>query len=255
MHVYYRISDKGNPKEKLPNAGKIECLDCALREFGSEGFFVIADNCLPETVDAIRARGLSCEETSLGNSASFIHMAERILAERSDDDIVYLLEDDYIHLSGSKAALLEGLTIADYATLYDHPDKYALEADGGSPMNWNGLRKTRLSVTKTSHWRETDSTTMTFACRVSILRSDLDVWTRYCAERNPDDFHAFMEIIPTGFGDLLSYFLRLRKREFLILLKKYLNPRKTHRLVSAVPALATHAELAWLAPAVDWTTR
>ncbi len=252
MHVFYRISDKGNPKEKLPNADKFSCLVNAIAEFGRDSLYVIADNCNPETVSFIRAEGLPFEETSLGNSASFVYMAEKIIEERNPDEVVYLLEDDYIHLDGSERALIEGLDIADYVTLYDHPDKYKTENEGGSPYNDKKLRKTRVYATETSHWRETDSTTMTFACKVSTLGEDIEIWKKYCRDRNPDDFHAFMEITPTSITDILSFFLRLRKREFKILLTKFFVHRPARLLVSALPAKATHAETRWLSPVIDW---
>jgi len=252
LTVYYRISDKGNPKAKLPHAGKEACLDNAIAGFGAENIRVIADNCDASTVAFIRNKGLPVEETSLGNSASFIYMAERIAAECADDDIVYLLEDDYLHLPGSAAVLLEGLALADYVTVYDHPDRYKLEADGGTPLNHKRIRPARIFVTQSTHWRETDSTTMTFACRAGTLKQDLPVWKKYTTKRNPDDFHGFMELTRNSLSDLLSFFFRRRKREFFILLKNFLSRKPLRTVISAVPAQATHAELAWLAPVVDW---
>lgn len=255
LKVYYRISDKGNPKEKLPHAGKADCLRDAMREFGAENLHVIADNCTPATIALLRESGLEFEETSLGNAGSFIHMVEAIVRRHPGGDAVYLLEDDYLHLPGSRQVLEEGLTIGDYVTLYDHPDKYLLEADGGNPFNAGALRPTRLYATAHSHWRETDSTTMTFACRVSTLAEDLPVWRRRTRSRNPDDFHAFMELTRGSLRELLSFAVRRRKRPVKILLKSFLAPRPRRRLVSAVPARATHAEVRWLAPVVDWTRR
>ncbi len=252
LKVYYRISDKGNPKEKIPNADKFTCLDNAIKEFGADNINVIADNCNSETLDFIASNGLKFEETSFGNSGSFIYMVNKIISDHDSEIPVYLLEDDYIHLPGSRKAILEGLAIADYVTLYDHPDKYFTEDKGGSPMNFRSLRLTRLYATESSHWRETDSTTMTFACKVSTLEADLNIWKRYCVHRNPDDYHAFMEITPTTLSDLFSFIVRLRKRESLLLVKKLLSRRRTHTLISAVPAKATHAEVRWLAPVIDW---
>jgi hypothetical protein len=93
-------------------------------------------------------------------------MVESIIRDRSEDDSVYLLEDDYIHKPGSSLALSEGLLLADYVTLYDHPDKYRLAAESGNRFNHQKLHPTILYASPTSHWRETNSTTMTFACRV-----------------------------------------------------------------------------------------
>jgi hypothetical protein len=255
MHIYYRISDKGNPKEKLDHADKISCLKNAIREFGSESFNIIADNCTAETIGGIRTLGLSIEETSLGNSASFMHMLDRILAERSDDELVYLLEDDYLHLPGSRIALEEAFAIGDYVTLYDHPDKYKLDKDGGNPLNWKGMHTTKVYVTNTSHWRETDSTTMTFACRVGTLRADYDVWKRYTHSRNPDDFHGFMTLSQKSLMDAIAFLVRRRKKECKLILLNWILGRKMRIVLSAIPAKATHAEIAWLAPVVDWKKR
>jgi hypothetical protein len=82
---------------------------------------------------------------------------------------VYLLEDDYIHCPESKRILLEGLWIADYVTLYDHPDKYLLEKSGGNPFNDKNLQKTRVYMTKSTHWQET-TTIMRYACRIRTYK-------------------------------------------------------------------------------------
>lgn len=252
MKVFYRISDKGNPKEKLPNAGKFDCLKNAIKEFGVTSIHVIADNCTEATISFLKGEGLEYEETSLGNSTSFLYMIESIIQNEAADEDVYLLEDDYIHLAGSKGLLEEGLKIADYVTLYDHPDKYLVDSVGGNPLNYGRLHTTRIYVTNHSHWRETDSTTMTFACKVRVLSEDIAIWKKYLNKRNPDDFHGFMELTQNDFSDMLSFLFRRKKKEFKILLKNILTCKKSRILISAVPASATHAEIRWLAPVIDW---
>ncbi len=252
MYVYYRVSDKGNPKEKLPFADKIGCLKNAIAEFGKESMYVIADNCARATVGFLRENGIMHEETSLGNAGSFVHMLNKIRSERLPDDIVYLLEDDYVHLPGSKEMLIEGLEIADYVTLYDHPDKYRLAGAGGNTLNAKKLRRVRVYLSRTHHWRETDSTTMTFACRVKTLLEDFPVWDRHCRKKSPDDFHAFMELIEIRLSDLLPLLKEYPKRRLLILLRKIFFRRPSRLLVSAIPAMSTHAEMNWLSPVIDW---
>ena len=252
MMVYFRISDKGNPKEKIPNAGKRECLLNAIAEFGVECVYVIADNCEPATVDFIRAQGLPYEETALGNAASFMYSVNLILKRHSLSETVYLLEDDYLHLPGSKVLLNEGLEIADYVTLYDHPDKYVLENEGGNPFNHQVLNTTRLYVTRHSHWRDTDSTTMTFACKVVTLSEDFPIWQKNAQSGNPDDFHSFMEITQNKFSHALSFLFRRKKQEFSIIILNWARRKKVKRLISAIPSRATHAEVKSLAPVLDW---
>lgn len=255
LYVYYRISDKGRPKEKLAYADKFTCLSNAVRTFGLEYFYVLADNCSESTIDFIESLGISYEKTALGNSASFIYMMDIILEKHKPDDRVYLIEDDYLHLKNSKQILHEGLEIADYVSLYDHPDKYFLKKDGGNPFNYRRLQKTRIYITKSVHWRETNSTTMTFACRTKTLREDRKIWKKYCGtSKTPKDFYAFITLTTRGFGEMCKLIPQFKnhKREVLILFINFILRRKTRRLISVIPAHATHTEINWIAPGVNW---
>jgi len=255
LFVYYRISDKGRPKEKLPNGDRYSCLKNAVKEFGAENIYVIADNCGPETLDFIRSfaeQGLTFEETSLGNSGSFIYMVDKIIASHKPDDSVYLLEDDYLHLPGAKKVILEGLEIAEYVTLFDHPDKYKLDGNGGNPFNYKRPQKTRLYLTASTHWRECNSTTMTFSCKVKTLIDDYKIWKKYTKTFIPLDYYAFWEITQNNISDMFMFFFRLRKKYFLILLGNQFRGSKIKKLISALPAYATHTELLTIAPIVDW---
>jgi len=252
MKVFYRISDKGNPKEKLPSADKFHCLQNAISEFGAANIFVIADNCKPETITFIESKGLAYEQTSLGNSASFRYMVEKIISSLSDDESVYLLEDDYIHLPGAALLLSEGLSLADYITLYDHPDKYRLALDGGNPFNFTRLHPATVFVTAHSHWATVNSTTMTFATRVKTLREDYPVWKKYTTSRNPKDFRAFLELGQKNPSDALAFLLRGKRNQAFQIFKNWITRKKTRNVLCSIPACATHAETAFLAPVVDW---
>jgi hypothetical protein len=252
LFVYYRISDKGRPKEKLPNGNKFSCLSNAVKEFGSDNIFVIADNCQSQTINYIKEHSLQYEETSLGNSASFLYTINKILKIHKPEDLVYLLEDDYLHRSGSKDAILEGLNIADYVTLYDHPDKYLLSSNGGNSFNSGKLHTTRLYVTKTTHWRETNSTTMTFACKVQTLKDNYAIWKKNTKTNIPDDFYAFIEITQKSLYDVFLFFFLHRKRIFLTLFRNWFFRKKTKRIISSVPAMATHTEVKTIAPVIKW---
>jgi hypothetical protein len=252
--VYYRISDKGRPKEKLPGGDKFSCLLNAIKEFGREKIYIIADNCGPETIEFIKKNALEFEETSLGNSASFLYMVRTIIQKHKPEDIVYLLEDDYLHRPGSRDIILEGLDIADYVSLYDHPDKYWLSSNGGNSFNHKKLHSTQLYITKSTHWREVNSTTMTFASRVQTLTSDFNIWGKNTKTNIPDDFYAFLEITQRSFSDIVLFFLLRRKQIFFILFKNWFFRKKVKRLISPVPAMATHTELKTLAPVINWNS-
>jgi hypothetical protein len=253
LYVFYRLSDKGNQKDKLPYSDKHKCLLNALYVFGKKNFHVIADNCLPETINFIRGQQVSFEETALGNSPSFVYMVDKIIKNYDPKDAVYLLEDDYIHRPGSLAVLLEGLEIAEYVTLYDHPDKYFLESTGrGNPYNNRNIQSSRLYLTANTHWRETNSTTMTFACRIQTLAEDYAVWRKYTITKNPKDFWAFTTLTQNNFNDMVSFFKRRRKIEFLILFNNWIRNKEMRRLISSIPAYSTHTDINFISPLVNW---
>lgn len=235
MEVLYRISDGGNPKTKLAQAGKEACLRNAIATFGRDRVRVFADNCGEATLDMVRNLGTEMETCGLGNAMSWRHVAQYALDHFAPDQIVYLLEDDYLHLPGSAKALEEALAFAHYATLYDHPDKYQSHADGGpNPYIRDGAETTRVWCTATCHWKQTNSTTMTFATRVQTLREDRDIWWEFTSKGFPNDFGAFQRL--QGMG---SWENRIWGK---------------HRiLVSSLPGFSTHAETAWLSPLRDWT--
>jgi hypothetical protein len=255
LYIYYRISDKGRPKDKLPYTDKFICLSNAVGKFGIDNFYVIADNCSEETICYIESLGLSYEKTALGNSDSFVYMIDMIIQKHKPDDCVYLLEDDYLHRSNSKMILLEGLEIADYVSLYDHPDKYFPEKSGGNPFNYINVQKTRIYITKSIHWREINSTTMTFACRVKTLQEDCAVWKKYCGiTKTPKDFYAFITLTTRSLLRAISFLPRLKthRRAAVILFMNIIIRRKTKKLISTIPAYATHTDTKWVAPCINW---
>ena len=240
LYTLYRFSDKENSKEKLNHANKFYCLDNYLSIFGTKNLFLFANNCEKETILKIKERNIALIETKPGNVESFSSALSFAVAHFMNKDSVYFLEDDYLHLPDSKIVLLEGLKIADYATLYDHPDKYIDFSLGG--MNRfikNGGETSRVLLTKSSHWKETHSTTMTFAVSIKTLREDNFFWKKY--KRNSFALFGQLEGRPWGFEDKLKKFFGIEQ------------PKQYRRLISCVPGRATHCEKAWLSPLVDWT--
>lgn len=139
---------------------------------------------------------------------------------------VYLVEDDYIHVKTAVGTVLGGLALAPYATGYDHPDKYVDGAHGGNPLISGGGEVTRVYRGAGTHWRGTNSTTMTFASTLDVLLTDAPTMRMFTATgaAPPDDLHMFLALGTTA-GRLL---------------------------VSPLPAVSTHGETAFLAPYVAW---
>ena len=134
-----------------------------------------------------------------------------------DDDIVYFLEDDYIHQPGWEQILEEAFSISgiSYATLYDHGDKYTDMYPNFRPQ---------LLTTRSSHWMVTPSTTNTFAVRLSTLREDYAVQRYFSENFEPSNDHAkFLEL-----GRMGRY------------------------LVSSIPGYSTHCNTEFMSPTRDW---
>lgn len=146
-----------------------------------------------------------------GNSETFLEVMQYALDNYEPEDIVYFVEDDYIHRGNWNRVLVEGLERADYVSLYDHPDKYT-----GNPEI--------LFHTKSTHWKFTHSTTMTFACKVKTLIYDAPVFQRMITTGNPPDHQIFT----------------------------HLTQRLHRRLATPIPGYATHGEIEHLSPCIDW---
>lgn len=205
MKVFYRISDNGYRKQKLPGASKKACLENFLEKFGKIDV-VIADNCHDETLSWLYDAELNVVRTSLGNAPSFIYAMDMSMSEQ-DGETIYFVEDDYLHNEGSRVAIEDGLAFGDYATLYDHPDKYGKSYGGGEECTV--FRKGNR------HWRTSVSTTMTFACKVGTIREDQHVFRKHCSTMHPNDHEIFLE----------------------------LSKSKNRRLCVSIPGMSFHADI------------
>jgi hypothetical protein len=157
-----------------------------------------------------------------GNDAqSFLNLLNFIIEQEYDnEDIIYFAEDDYLHKPGWVDIMLEGFEYigADYYTLYDHPDKYYLQA-------YENLQS-KIIVTPSAHWRTTPSTTNTYACRFKTLKQHFDIHVKYCdlIEKWTRDHEKFIHLWNIG-----------------------------SNLVSSIPGYSTHVEENMLSPTINWT--
>jgi hypothetical protein len=230
LQVFYRISDAGNPKNKLEGTDKKFCLENALSVFGKDNFHIRADNCSNETLDMIASYGIKPIISSLGNAGSWLATAIEAMSAEYNGDLLYFLEDDYLHLPGSAEAILDGLELADYLSLYDHPDKYKA---GENPFVLDGGETSLVLSGKFCHWKSSNSTTMTFAVKQSTFLEDWPIWQKSCEAGYPDDYRTFLKLqsLDTWENRLLG---------------------KKRRLITSIPAFATHTETAFLAPHRNW---
>jgi len=108
-----------------------------------------------------------------GNNASLLYQLE--LCKNSDADLVYLLEDDYLHCETAVEEMLENY---EYFKLklnreiafhpYDDPDNYKDRY----------IDTTRIVLGSKRHWRLNSYSTGTFMVSPSIIRKNYDIYKR-----------------------------------------------------------------------------
>ena len=175
MKIIYRISDAGYNKVKPEYIGNENCLKNFVYVFGNKNIQIIADNCSEDTLKMIRKyiHPNQIKKVSIGHGAGTFNLALTEALQYDENEVVYFVENDYLHKIGSDKILLEGFnTGANYIALYDHPDKYM---DGANPEVEGGGELTRVLLTESCHWKLTNSTTMTFASKVKTLREDEEI--------------------------------------------------------------------------------
>jgi hypothetical protein len=226
MKIIYRISDTGYNKIKPNYIGNEQCLANAVKTFGSENFIIIADNISDDTFHMIckYVKSKQITKVSVGHGAGTFNLALDGALKYDDNEIVYFIENDYLHKPESQKVLEEGFELGpSFIALYDHPDKYLDPSEGGNPYCIGGAEDTRVYLTDSCHWKITNSTTMTFAAKVSTLKRVEPILRKHTNISHPNDFQMFLE---------------LRTNDELLL--------------TPLPGYATHGETAWLSPLTNW---
>ncbi len=156
-----------------------------------------------------------------GNDAkSFLNLLDTVKASHfSDYDILYFVEDDYLHNIGWPKILREGFKYidVDYITLYDHNDKYFFEM-------YEDLMS-KVGLTPSVHWKTIPNTTNTYACLGKTFKRDFVVHVKYCdiVRGLTRDFDKFYELASAG--------------------KTLINP---------IPGYSTHCEPDFMSPIINW---
>ena len=230
MKIIYRISDAGYNKVKPDYIDNEKCLKNFCNVFYDYIYdiHVIADNCSESTINMIKKYidPINIEKVSIGHGAGTFNLALDKALTYADDEIVYFVENDYLHKQGSPVILKQGFELgSSFVALYDHPDKYLDPSRGGNPYCEGGAEDTRVYLSESCHWKITNSTTMTFASKVSTLKRTETILRKWTTGSYPDDFKMFLD---------------LREQNEL--------------LITPIPGYATHGETAWLSPLTNWNT-
>jgi len=225
MKIIYRISDSGYNKVKPKYINNRNCLWNAVNVFKDAEWSIIADNTSEKTNIMIDqyCPTVEIDHVSVGHGAGTFNLALDKALTFDDNEIVYFCENDYLHKPDSQKIIEEGLNEigADFVSLYDHPDKYI---DGANPYVQGGGEMTRVMLSTSSHWKVTNSTTMTFASKVKTLRKVENILREYTKGSYPRDFDMFVSLYNSA-----------------------------HYLITPIPGYSTHGETAWLTPLIDWS--
>lgn len=168
------------------------------------------------------AKEKNVEIIKCGNECdSFLQTLEIIQSKNlSDDTIVYLLEDDYLHRPGWSEVMLEGFEInSHYLTLYDF--------DFFIAKGW----LCEIFTTPSSHWRAVPATTNTFACKYKTLIEDMEIQKEY-------SIYGIREMDEYSYSRDYNKFWELQKQE------RY--------LISPMPGWSTHCDENHISPIIDW---
>jgi len=168
------------------------------------------------------AKEKNVEIIKCGNECdSFLKTLEIIQSKNlSDDTIVYLLEDDYLHRPGWSEVMLEGFDInSHYLTLYDF--------DFFIAKGW----LCEIFTTPSSHWRAVPATTNTFACKYKTLIEDMEIQKEY-------SIYGIREMDEYSYSRDYNKFWELQKQE------RY--------LISPMPGWSTHCDENHISPVIDW---
>ena len=229
MKILYRISEGGNSKVK-PNYvyDKRSMFLHFINVFKQQDVYVFADNVSEEFYTFLTENYIPSKifRLSLGNGDSFMYTVDFAIENFDKNENLYFAEDDYIYTPNAPNIIQEGLAISEYSSGYDHPDKYINHNEGGpNPLIYEGGETTRVVITKSTHWKYTNSCCMTFATTLKTMIEDYDVFKNNIhSDGTITDFFIFRRLIAT----------------------------KGRRVASCIPSVSTHGETEWLAKFIDW---
>jgi hypothetical protein len=273
LHVIYRSTSGENRKPRPEYYSKLECLYSLLRareacpDAGDLVF--VNDGRLPaDRLEPMLAAGEVHAYEGMGMRRSYVRaLREADRADWAGDDLVFLVEDDYLHRPEALLALASAareLPGADYLGTYGtlagaERDYRALEGD---------MRRPRLKAEPPrdaggTRWLRGLSTTFTFAARVRTLRRD-----RPLHAVTPRLGGAFDHALGLAYQGRLPYRARdltaaregvprsrrhkpfaLRMAVSAAAVGYRVRPRT---LLIADPALSAHVETGYMPPGTEW---
>jgi len=156
-------------------------------------------------------------KTGDGNLSFFAATKYIKSLELPEHDLIYFLENDYMHIQGWDEIILELFDMyidLNYVSLYDHRDKY-------DPHMYPGLLS-HIFISPSRHWRTTPSTCGSFIIPKKIFDEDYD-------------------ILSTWVGD---------HEKFI-----WLGKNRGRTILTPMPGLSTHCTAHLLSPIIEWNKK
>lgn len=247
MKIFYRISDipQDKIKDKPEYISNKNCLNNFVNTFNADDceINILADSVCDDTYNMVcqYVQESNILRVNERNGAATFRIAFNQALQYDDNEIIYFVENDYIHKPDSYKILLEGFSLGfPYVTLYDHPDKYMKQNKVGSNPFADGAEKTKVYRTASSHWKITNATTMTFATKVKDLKIDESVIRRWTSGVHPHDFFMFLQIQDNYFG-VLTHNLHPNQ-----------SIQNKRHLICPIPGYSTHGDIDFVDSFTDW---
>ena len=232
--VFYYYSD--DPAQDLMGrpsyAGNQACFSNFLSVFGTGNLTVLTASLTASSATFLGGLIPTSQMVALpstGSAAAFLQMLTRLSA-LNGAALVYFVDGPTLHTPDALTCLSEGSQIADYCTLYDSPAMYTNSGtvgSGGVVGNFyvfHGGETTRVLVTSSAHWKYTHTPNLNVAATVTRLQQDTAIFQKFLSQ--PYTQATFNQ---------MWYLIGM-----------------TGTAASCMPAKATPAVPALLAPLVDW---
>ena len=283
LHVLYRSYGGENAKGRPPYYDKRLSLVSFLRSAGEVpdvDVTFVNDGPIPaDRLELMQASGARVLPIDAGGVRRSYRAALRyaIDSDWADDDVVYLLEDDYLHvpdgierLDRAMRAMPEVSYLLTYGSTWTHPVVPVEELEDTRPVGWRPGVATQVDG---QTWRPTFAPTSTYAVRVGALRQDyrivlqghlpyrkhyLDlqmglVWQGYEPYKWPAVAREAVGLTPGGLREKVR---GIAEAPFKVAfnLRSHRRPGRRRLLYVAEPNLAVHMESAHISPGRDWAS-
>lgn len=259
--IAYRIYPKVSKVPPVYAYDKLKLSEFALASFARAlvgvdyKLWALLDDCPIEYKELFK-RYIPAERLELinlpgiGNAGTF-SMQSDILLKQEFSDNIYFAEDDYFYLPEAMKKMLgfceqQGKC---FITPYDHLDNYTLDLH---------KYKSKVSKSKSHHWRTTASTCMTFLANKQAFAEVRPAFETY-SKKNYDSsiWMSITKINAFNLGLALKYaFKNLPFFKIYVKLWMFggfrLLTKPKYDLWSPLPSLSTHLDSDYLAPTIDW---